>query len=183
LSFQYGTEQVSYCYRNANVALDNIHMPFSPKALTKKGYYYWGVDFSRAILGSTYLDPVQGGPVVIDGNDKPGLDLYTDHSWWAVLGPAGALMNVVELDQNQRQVVSRGCLLKEHPAKTSNQENDPGSPQVGFILHNIEKLSKGNYSGVSYLFFPYPASRAKLEEFLNLVEHPLKVEASADTNP
>ena len=178
ISFQFGTEVVSYNYRNQGTARVDAVLPFSPRTLARSAYTYWGIDFTEAVLGSQYYDPAQSGPVMIDGKVEKAPELKTDHDWWALSGPQGAIMDVIILDPKLGELVVRGGLLEEKPEQASEKEEHPGSPRIGFGLLYFEKLDKGAYHWNTYHFFPHPFSRAKAEEFLDLILHPLRVTAA-----
>ena len=92
-----------------------------------------------------------------------------------VSGPQGSFIEVMDLDELLNEMVDRATYVEEDLLKKDPNEDHPGKITVGFHTISAKNLRKGSYQYTLYHYYPYPFSDEKVQEILNMIEHPVEI--------
>lgn len=163
-------------YPNGHIAPMEVNLPVTISKLFLNFDMYWAMGFNENIRGSVYRNPANPKGEVLDGKNNPRLDTDRDNNHIVISGPEGAIVEVMDLGDFKAYDMKLVTLLEEEPRR-KEPENPAGEILAGYWYRNSTRIPKGNYKWMLYHFYPYPFSESKVEELLDAVEHPVRIEA------
>ncbi len=180
LKFQYGSEYFFSLYRYGHTNLIDARFPTQLNRIFKRLEYYWALDFSPDMVGSTYRDPGHMKGVIITGEDSEVAGLDAEHYWWSLHGPWGSLMEMMIMSPElQPYFHCEGMLIQDEDAKDKHGEF-PGRLQIGLTCKDTGGVPKTmELVWRNYLLFPGENSAKGVEALVNMVKYPLQVETRA----
>ncbi len=166
-------------YADSFKSISTISIPFNVDLFCKKAWLTAGTDYTPAAYGMTiYTDRHE--PVTLDGvmsdDEMKMRDKLIDH--FVLTGTQGTLIsrNVFASDTPLAQ--GNNIYIMDEPDSPFPPEREPGRAFVGYRF-NILRLKKGRIDFEPHLYFPAHYKRGDEVAYLNIVDHPLKVETKA----
>jgi hypothetical protein len=136
---------------------------------------FWGLEFTDAIIGSTYLSQANPQGVILDR--KPGRDVDTesDNGYMTVTGPEGAIVTIVDRGDLEAYDLIRASLVNEDFRERGRPKDQPGTVQVGYVFKNSRRIPKGTYCYSFYHYYPHPFSDRKVKDIMNMIYQPVEI--------
>ncbi len=162
-------------YGNGFVSPMKVDIPFTISKLFVDIDLYWGFSFTRAILGSTYLNPSNPDGIMLDGKPDERMEVESDNDYFLICGPAGAIVEIMDLGNLGDYDVIRTTLVYEGPKEKKPPMDHAGEVFAGIWIKNTKRMPKGTYHYSHHHFYPYPYSEARVRGVLDTLEHPVEI--------
>lgn len=175
IGLDWETEAFYTYYGNGHISPMEANIPVNLHKLFLDINFYWAMDLNEAVLGSTFRNQANPRGVVLDGKSHADLDKKGDTSFLTVSGPQGGMVDALIFDQTLSRLLVRTTLVREELANPDSPEEHPGQLLVGYWVKSAGHMPKGVYHWQLYHYYPAPFSEGKVQEILNLVEHPVQV--------
>jgi hypothetical protein len=183
LGLDWITEYFVTYYCNGQISPIEVTIPVTVHKLFLDVSLYYAIDFNEAVLGSTFKNPANPQGILLDWKPDPDIDDRSDNPYMVVTGPQGSLMEVLVLDDLLSQMLIRSTYVEEDLSKEDAQEDHPGKLIAGFYTTTAKRLRKGTYRYWIYHYYPYPFSDQKVQEILNMIEHPVEIKVRPIFSP
>ncbi len=166
-------------YADSFKSISTISVPVDVAIFCRKAWLTAGTDYLSAAYGMTiYADRYE--PVTLDGvmsdDEMKMQDEFIDH--FIITGPQGTLMSRNIFPPGTLLAQENNIYIMDEPDRPFPPEREPGRVFVGYRF-NVLRLKKGRIDFEPHLYFPAHYKRGDEVAYLNIVDHPLKVEAKA----
>lgn len=177
LKLQWGSEYFFSLYRFGHINLIDAKLPTQMNRIFRNIQYYWAMDFSPEVIGSTYRDPAHGTGISIRGVPAEVANLDAEHYWWSLHGDWGSVMEMMVMGPEIAPYFRCEGMLIQDPEAKDKHGQFPGRLQIGLSCHDIEKIpKKADIQWRNFLLFPEKNSAEGVEALVNMVMYPLQVE-------
>jgi hypothetical protein len=167
-------------YLDSFIFPTEVDLPFDIGTILQEVTFRVSTDHTSQAIGKKFRSSSNPNPTSIDGKmseDEKQLDL-SPYSWMMIYGAAperrGGWLNRIVYDA---RLSVQPCLLYVDDSNAIQPpEREPGQiGNIGYDIRKMETLKKGVWRLVSYMY-NIPDYRPGAEtEFLNILDHPLKV--------
>lgn len=183
IGMKWSTEYFLTFYQNGNISPVEVNVPVNLHKLFLDFSFYWSLILDESILGSTFKNPANPEGFTLDGKADSDIDDKKDNSYNLVTGPQGSMIDAMFLDEQLGRQMVRTTMVREDFKIKDLPDGQPPLVQSGFRIKTQNRLSKGNYNYWFYHYYPYPFTDNKPQEILNIVEHPVQVNADPLSPP
>jgi len=176
LSFDVGTEYFIRYYRCGQNNSVSYQFPVSLKDVVQSLSWYWSLDFTPQVIGSSYIDPNQPRPIMIQDQAQKETPNDAPHFWWGIYGEQGAVLQALDLDDDLLEFFTCDGRWRQKPGAVVRRGDAPGRLEIGFGCHEIGSMPEAKeFHWLNYILFPADPSPEGIEAVRNIFLHPLEV--------
>lgn len=169
-------ESFNTYYENGHVTPLEVTFPLAVNSMFLEIYFFWAMEYTDAVVGSTYRSGANPRGIVLDGRPDPQLDQESDSAYMTVSGPEGALIAIMEMGDLEPYELIRATHLEESPSDKGRDARPGPVIEAGYMLKNTIRIPRGTYHYTWYHYYPHPYSDGRVDEIKNLFKNPIKVE-------
>jgi len=152
-------------------------IPVRLDLILTKGEFIGTTDFSPNAKGMVFYNSRNPNPMVIDGKmdaSEKALDLLP-YEWAVVTGPQGTWMSRLVLGAGVN--LNKNLYYVDDESAIDAPEEHPGQiGSVGYRMDNLHKAHRGENRFASIIYIPPNFKRGMESQYLDIIDHPLRVE-------
>lgn len=174
-------ERIVKNYPNMGIYPNNVFIPFSPGLIITGGKLSMSFDFLSTIKGGRIYTEKSHKDFIVNGKREPGEgEILGDFFplWVVIYNDYGGLIARIRTEASLLKMdTGKKFFYRDDENFRDPYETEPGSyGEVGWEITKLENLKAGNYELDIEVYGKRGFKKGDEREFLNITDHPLKIE-------